>query len=72
MEEKIHFDGLQKEVLPPQLTCLCSIFLVWAAACLKPLIDDGCPEKQSVGFLTSFTSLLESGELLTSAGPEYT
>lgn len=41
-----------------------------AATCLKPLRDYGCPEQQSVGFLASFISLPETGELLTSAGSE--
>lgn len=41
-----------------------------AATCLKPLRDYGCPEQQSVGFLASFISLPETGELLTSAGTE--
>lgn len=56
--------------MPEQLAWLHSIFLLWAAACLKPLTDYGCPEQQSVGFLTSFISLLENEELLTSAGSE--
>lgn len=68
---KGHFDGFQRKALPDQLASLCSIFLLWAAAYLKPLRDYGCPEQQSVGFLTSFISLLETGELLTSAGSEY-
>lgn len=67
---KGHFDGFHNKTLPEQLACLCNIFLLWAAACLKPLTDYGCPEQQSVGFLTSFISLLEIGELITSAVSE--
>lgn len=69
---KNSFDGLQRKVFPAPVACLCSVFLLWAAACLKPLTDYGYPEQQqSVGFLTSFTSPLEIGELQTSAGSEY-
>lgn len=44
---------------------------LWAAVCLETLGDFGYPEQPSVGFLTSFASLLEVGELLASAGSEY-